>query len=105
MVVSAPSEHTKKDFKSTFESNEKKDVPLIFRCSFQVVDDQMKGNESLLEIWNEYKPFLEFLTGKVEACIEKYGESEAKGYIIVLIFNCKLWNIEIDSIFALHLFA
>lgn len=80
MVASAPQPpvHTKKDFKVSDEIDVPKDVSKIIKCGFQYVDDQLKGKIELLDIWNEYKPFLEFLISKVEACIKKYGESEAK---------------------------
>lgn len=69
---------TAKDFQSAYESDVPKNVPNIFRCGFQVVDGQLKGKTELFEIWNEYKPFLEFLISKVDTCIKKYGETEAK---------------------------
>lgn len=80
MVATAPqtSIHTKKDFEASDEIDVPKDVSKIFKCGFQYVGDQLKGKPELLDIWNEYKPFLEFLISKVEACIKTNGESEAK---------------------------
>lgn len=69
--------HPKTEFNDSDEINPK-DVPKIFRCGFKVVDNQLKGKKELLEIWNEYKPFLELLTSKIEDCIKKRGESQAE---------------------------
>lgn len=55
-----------------------KDLPSIFRCGFNVVDDQLRDKAELFEIWIEYRPFLEFLTNKVEGCMIKHGESQAE---------------------------
>lgn len=78
-MIAAPqsSEQPRNDFNAAPEIDPM-DVPKIFRCGFKVVDDQLKDKKNLLEVWNEYKPFLEFLTSKVEACIKKNGESEAQ---------------------------
>lgn len=80
VVASAPhaSEHTKKDFKASDEFDVPKDVAKIFKCGFQYVDHELEGKKELLAVWSEYKPFLEFLNSKVEACIKQHGESEAK---------------------------
>lgn len=78
-MIAAPqsSEQIRNDFIAAPEIDPK-DIPKMFRCGFQVVDEQLKGKKELLEVWNEYKPFLVFLTSKVEACIKKHGESEAE---------------------------
>lgn len=78
-MIAAPqsSDQTIHEFNAAPEIDPK-DVPKIFRCGFKVVDKQLKGKKELLEIWSEYKPFLEFLTSKVETCIKKHGESEAE---------------------------
>lgn len=77
IAIPQSSENRKNDSNETVEIDPK-DVPTIFRCGFKVVDEQLKDRIELFDIWNEYKPFLEFLTNKVEGCMRKYGEAQAE---------------------------
>lgn len=68
-----------------------RDVPKVFRCGFKVVDAHLRDKLDLFDIWNEYKPFLEFLTNKVEGCTRRYGDSQAERWDFgFLPANCGL---------------